>query len=79
MYTLFPGSGREHLRLAGAARGVGSAESGSDAVIQINDRGFTSVEYRIRLIDLQFFYLVIGCQYISYQACVDYTFNHVIQ
>jgi hypothetical protein len=27
-----------HLLLAGVARGVGSAESGSDARIQINDR-----------------------------------------
>ena len=44
MYTLFPDFGWEHLRLAGAARGVGSAESGSDVVIQINDKGFTSGE-----------------------------------
>ena len=28
-----------HLRLAGAARGVGRTEPSSDAVVQINDKG----------------------------------------
>ena len=56
MYTLLPGLGWGRLRLADAARGVGSAEPNSDIVAQINDR----VQNRIRLTDLRFFLKKMG-------------------